>query len=94
MIRWQGFSRLNLSGQPAPACLITVYQKGTITLATLYGANDVTQPKANPFVSGSDGYGFFYAANGRYDVTFSGGGITSPWTYGDVALYDPGTIGS
>lgn len=94
MIRWQGFTRLNSSGQPAPLATVTVYQTRTQTLATLYAANDPNQPKANPFTAGTDGYAFFYAGNGRYDVQFSGGDITSPWSLGDVALYDPGTIGS
>ncbi len=94
MIRWAGFSRLNTSGQPAPSATVTVYNKGTQVLSPLYTANDVTKPQANPFTAGLDGYGYFYAANGRYDVTFSGGGIVTPWSYGDIALYDPGTIGS
>lgn len=95
MIRWQGFTRLNNSASPAPSATITVYNKGTNVLSTLYRANDVTQPLGNPFTAGAtDGYAFFYAANGRYDVQFSGGGITTPWSLGDVALYDPGTIGS
>lgn len=94
MVRWQGFSRLNNTSLPAPSCTVSVYNKGTNVLSTLYAADDANQPKANPFTSGTDGFAFFYAANGRYDVQFSGGGITSPWSYGDVALYDPGTIGS
>lgn len=94
MIRWQGFSRLNSTSLPAPSATITVYQTRTQQLALLYAANDINQVKANPFVAGTDGYAFFYAANGRYDVQFSGGGIANPWSLGDVALYDPGTIGS
>lgn len=94
MLKWQGFSRLNNSGQPAPSATITVYNKGTNVLSTLYAADTATQPQGNPFTAGTDGYATFYAANGRYDVVFSGGGITSPWTLGDVALYDPGNIGS
>ena len=94
MVRWQGFSRLNNSGNPAPSATLTVYAKGTNALSLLYAANDAAQPKANPFTAGTDGYGFFYAANGRYDIQVSGGGITTPYTLGDVVLYDPGTIGS
>lgn len=97
MIRWQGYTRLNTGdhpADPAPAATVTVRTKGTDVLASLYAANDPTQNKANPFVAGSDGYAFFYAANGRYDIQFSGGGITTPWSYGDITLYDPGTIGS
>lgn len=96
MIRWQGYSRLNNSGQPAPSATVTVYNKGTNILSTLYQNDNalLATPLANPFTAGTDGYAFFYAANGRYDIQFSGGGITNPWSYGDVALYDPGTIGS
>lgn len=94
MIRWQGFSRLNSSATPAPSCTVTVFNKGTNVLSTIYLANDATQALGNPFTSGTDGLAYFYAANGRYDIQFSGGGITTPWSYGDVALYDPGTLGS
>jgi len=94
MIRWQGFSRLNNVSTPAPSATVTVYQTKTQILALLYAADDANQVKANPFTAGTDGYAFFYAANGRYDVQFSGGGILNPWSLGDVALFDPGTIGS
>ena len=94
MVCWQGFSRLNNSGQPAPSCTVTVYGKGTSVLANLYLANSLAQPAPNPFTAGTDGSVLFYAPNGRYSVQFSGGGIATPWSYSDVALYDPGTIGS
>src|SRR5262249_34084430 len=97
MQRWQGFTRLNAGlhpADPAPAATVTVRLKGMATLASLYAANDVTQNKANPFVAGPERYAFFYAVNGRYDIQFSGGGITTPWSFGDVMLYDPGTLGS
>lgn len=94
MLRWQGFARLNDSGDPAPAATVTVRQTSTDVLAVLYDANDVAQPKANPYTAGTDGFGYFYAANGRYDIQFSGGGIDTPYSLADVALYDPGTIGS
>ena len=94
MQRWQGFSRLNLSGQPAPSATITVFNRGTNVLSTIYLANNVAQPQSNPFTAGLDGFALFYAANGRYDVQVSGGGIATAWAYGDVLLYDPGTVGS
>ncbi len=94
MLRWQGFSRLNNSGDPAPSATVTVRITRSDVLAVLYTANDVMQPKANPFTAGTDGFAYFYAANGRYDVGFNGGGITVPWSLADVALYDPGSIGS
>lgn len=69
-------------------CTISVYNAGTLTLSTIY-SDDISTPKANPFTSSSvTGYWFFYAANGRYDVKFSGGGITSPFTLGDFVLLD------
>ncbi len=94
LIRWQGFSRLNNSADPAPLATVTVYDKGTQVLANIYSANDLGQPKANPFTAGLDGFAYFYAANGRYDVQFSNGGIVVPWAYGDLVLYDPGNIGN
>jgi hypothetical protein len=56
-------------------------------------------PKANPFIASTDGYWFFYADDGSYDVQFSGGGITTPFslfnfTIGQSgALNDPGSNG-
>lgn len=94
MVRWYGFSRLNNSGSPAPGATVTVYQKASDVLAVLYSQDSAAFPKANPFVAGDDGFAYFYAINGRYDVQFSGGGIVTPWSYGDVVLYDPGTVGS
>jgi hypothetical protein len=97
MIRWQGWSRLNAGAgpaNPAPSATLTVYATRTNNLASLYAANDTGQTKANPFTAGTDGYGFFYAANGRYDLVVSGGGIVTPYTLADLVLYDSGTVGS
>lgn len=71
-----------------PSCTVTVYLAGTITLATIYTNNSGTL-KANPFTAGSDASWFFYGDNGRYDIRFSGVGITSPFTLGDVNVVDP-----
>ncbi len=76
-----------------PSCTVTVYVTGTATLATLY-SDDSGTPLANPFTANLAGYWYFYANNGRYDVTFSGGGITTPFTLGDFELFDPsGAVG-
>jgi hypothetical protein len=76
-----------------PNCTVTVYQTGTLTLATLYSDNAATPtPLSNPFTSSSDGSWFFYAVNGRYDVRLSGGtppSIPTPFTRADVLLCDP-----
>lgn len=62
-----------------PGCTVTVYNTGTITLSTIYG-DSIGTPKANPFTASLvDGYWFFYAANGAYDVQLSGAGITTPF---------------
>lgn len=71
-----------------PQATVNVYNAGTLVLATIYSDNSLT-PKANPFTASVTGYFFFYGANGRYDVTFSGGGLAAPLTFGDVLLADP-----
>lgn len=71
-----------------PSCTVTVYDTGTLNLATIYSDNSST-PLANPFTANSFGYWFFYANNGRYDVRLSGGGIASPFTLSDIILTDP-----
>jgi hypothetical protein len=78
--------------QSYPNCTVTVYLTGTTTLATIYSDNSST-PLANPFTASSNGYWKFYAADGRYDVRFSGTGITSPFTTADILLCDPATCG-
>lgn len=75
-----------------PQATVNVYNAGTLVSATIYSDNSST-PKANPFTASTTGYFFFYAANGRYDVTFSGGGLASPLTFGDVLLADPFAAG-
>lgn len=75
-----------------PASTVTVYLKGTTTLATIYSDNSGTA-KANPFTSDTTGFWFFYVADGRYDVRFSGTGITVPFTLGDVVVGDSGSSG-
>ncbi len=74
-----------------PLSTVTVYDTGTLNLSTIYSDNGIT-PKANPFTCDSNGYFFFYAANGTYDVKFSGGAIPSPYTYSGVGLFDAGAL--
>lgn len=71
-----------------PQCQVAVFLTGTTTPATLFSDTGGT-PLANPFTAKTDGSFFFYAANGRYDVTISGGGLPAPFTFGDVLLSDP-----
>lgn len=67
------------------SCTVTVYLAGTTTLATLY-ADTAGTAKANPFTASSVGQWFFYAEGGSYDVMFSGGGISAPFTLGDFSI--------
>jgi hypothetical protein len=77
-----------------PGATITVYITGSGgTKASIYSDNGIT-PLANPFTIGvspetsSIGYWFFYAANGTYDVQFSGAGVATPFTLGAYQLFD------
>lgn len=93
MERAFGYSRILATGAPAPLATITVRNAGTATLSTVFSDNAST-PKTNPFTADTDGYWFFYAANGRYDITLSGGGIVTPYTLSDVVILDSTAIGS
>ena len=68
-----------------PGATVTVYETGTLTLATLTSSSDCTTPKSNPFTANSVGYYDFCTAVGTYDLRFSGSGIAVPWTYTLVA---------
>lgn len=71
-----------------PGATVTIYLSGTLSLATLYADNAGT-PKANPFTASlTDASWFAYVDNGRYDVRFSGTGITIPFVVGDVIAFD------
>lgn len=83
---WQ-YARKN-DGTAAPLATITVYNSGTLNLATIWSDQAGIALKANPFVSDADAYFFFYAAAGRYDVKVSGTGVTNPYTWSDLLLID------
>lgn len=69
-----------------PACTVTVYNQGTTNLATIYSDTAAT-PKANPFTSSATDASYsFYASAGRYDLLFSGTGIITPFSVGDVTI--------
>lgn len=58
-------------GNAIPSVTVTIRDNPGGSLSTIYSDNGVT-PKSNPFTNDSDGEFFFYAANGHYDVEFSG----------------------
>lgn len=70
-----------------PGSTVGVYLVGTNTLATIYSDSSGTL-KTNPFTSDSNAYYEFYANNGRYDIKFSGIGISIPFTKADVVITD------
>lgn len=68
-----------------PGATVQVYLAGTLTPATIY-SDAVLTAKANPFTADANAYWFFYAADGDYDVKFSGGGITTPFTLSGLRM--------
>ena len=72
------------------SCTITVYDVGTLDIASIF-SDDSGTVKANPFTASATGFWFFLADDARYDLRFSGGGISTPFTIGDILLDDTKT---
>lgn len=82
-----GRASATLVQESAPYATIRVYLTGTTTLATIYSDNQIPPtPMANPFTADENGYWFFYAPHGRYDVMIEADPWT--WTIGDILLGD------
>lgn len=82
-----------------PEATVTVFNAGTAVLATIF-STEGGAPLANPFVADGNGKWQFWADQGRYDIQFSGAGITGNYTYFAVEvvpsaamLPDPGSNG-
>lgn len=60
-----------------PSCTVVVYLAGTTTPATVFSTFAGT-PLANPFTAAPNGYWFFWADEGQYDVSQSGAAIGVP----------------
>lgn len=87
MQKFQSYARQNGTAEPAASAIVTVYYAGTTVAASIFSDNLVPPTvRANPFTADADGYFYFYAPDGRYDVYLSGGDITTPYTWGDIAL--------
>jgi hypothetical protein len=77
---------------------VSVFNAGTLVLATIF-STEAGAPLANPFIADTDGHWGFWADQARYDVQFSGSGITSPYTLFNLetiiasSLVDPGSNG-
>lgn len=89
MQKLAGYSQIQSTGARVASATITVYQTGTLTLATIY-ADNLATPLSNPFISDANGLWFFYSANGHYDVQISGGSptISPAYTLSDFLLND------
>jgi hypothetical protein len=86
-----GIANWNLVMVVYPQATVTVVYTGTSQLAPLYMDNQTTPtPLANPFSASVNGYWFFYAANGRYDISMVGTGLNI--TIADVLLNDPADV--
>lgn len=97
-ITTDGRSSTTLAQRSFPGCTVSVFNAGTAVPSTIF-SNVGGTPKANPFLASADGYWFFWADDGSYDVQFSGAGITTPFTLFSFtigqsgALNDPGSNG-
>lgn len=99
----QGGIQVNTNGQISttivegsfPGCTVSVFNTGTVNLATIFGDNlNPPTAKSNPFTASATGFGFFYAVNGsRVDIQLSGTGIVTPFVVaGDVLVDDNATL--
>lgn len=75
------------SGAAIPDLRVTVKTYPAGATATIYSDDGITE-KANPLTTDDNGEFWFYAADGDYTLTVSGGSITSR-TIGPVTLLDP-----
>lgn len=73
-----------------PHALVTVYDAGTLNLATIYASDGTAL--ANPMSASSTGYWSFYTAGGCFDLAFSGGGIGTPYTIANRCTPNAGHI--
>lgn len=89
MQRFFSYSRILATGEPAPLATVSVRVSPGGVLAPIF-SDQIGTPKANPFLADANGFLYFIAANGVYDVTLSGGGIVAPYTWAEVQLSDLG----
>jgi len=78
----------NQNGTPVVGASVQVFLTGTVTPASLFSDKNGTTPIANPVTSDTLGTFWFYAADGRYDLSITGTGI-STLQINDVLLEDP-----
>lgn len=94
--RWQGYCQTQNTGIRVTNCVVTVYQTGTLTKATIF-QDALNTPQSNPFNADlTSGLWAFYATNGRYDINLSAGSpsISPAYTLSDYLLFDPAGFGA
>ena len=81
------------AGNALSGVTVTVYDAGTTNLSTIY-SNNAGGSHTNPFTNDSDGTVEFYAAAGRYDITYVKTGYTfDSLNSSDVIFYDKAESG-
>lgn len=90
-----GHMSSNVVQESFPFAKIAVYLTGTTTLAMVFlDTNTPPTPLSNPFTADENGWWWFYAPNGRYDIQiWPRTPVDLPWTIGDVLVSDPATAG-
>lgn len=76
----------NREGQPISGASVRVKLAGTSTDAVIYSDNGIT-PKSNPVNTNTNGEFSFYVEDGRYDLVYSGAGLSTR-TDSDVVIED------
>lgn len=89
MQSYQNTALITRNGASGPwaGASCAVYLRGTLTLATIYSDNGITVT-ANPLTTSATGDIFFYAADGRYDLSVSQVGYATV-SITDIILEDP-----
>lgn len=85
-------SVLGSDGRPVVGATVTVLLTSGAT-PTLYSDNGTTALASNTRTTDSSGEYFFYAANGRYNLTITAPGFTSDSAL-DALLFDPADYGA
>lgn len=89
LVRWQG-TVADQNGNIQSGASVEVRDPSG-ALATIYSDRSLTA-KANPFTTDSEGYGFYYAEQGRYTVNATAGAFSISWQ--DVELASATSIRS
>lgn len=72
--------------QSYPGATVTIYLTGTTTKPTLYTTSLGSTTKANPFSADNVAHWTAYIDDGVYDVRFSGGGLSAPFTLSAIGV--------